>query len=246
MIPCKLVHDTGTMVRFTTSQLNLLPGETKDIRLILPGGKSVEARFLRNRANPNISGIEVVSFIKERIDYGEREDIILEQVTPELWIVHLIEKALEIASEAKVPASHVRRASFITADINKLLRIADREHEIGRRIGTYERVLRPIALRRLLIDAVGASCMINDCNACSRFDVECGYGSGSFIIEVHHIEHIAHTIDHHPKNLCVLCANHHRFIHHSGSWQIHHDSANVVFKRGMRELVAIRPIEIFS
>lgn len=25
MIPCKLVHDTGTMVRFRTSQLPLLP-----------------------------------------------------------------------------------------------------------------------------------------------------------------------------------------------------------------------------
>ena len=63
---------------------------------------------------------------------------------------------------------------------------------------------------------------------------------------LHHIEHVARSIDHRPRNLCVLCANHHRFIHYSGEWAVRHDGANVIFTRGARELLVERPTAVFA
>ena len=79
--------------------------------------------------------------------------------------------------------------------------------------------------------------MAQGCGVCEHFDTQWGAGSGAVIVDVHHIEHMARTIDHHPRNLCVLCANHHRFVHGSGTWSVRHDGPNVILGRGACELV---------
>lgn len=45
MIRCKLVYDSGTMIRFTTSQLGLLPKASCDMELPLPKGGLVPTHF---------------------------------------------------------------------------------------------------------------------------------------------------------------------------------------------------------
>lgn len=245
MIPCKLVHDTGTMIRFRTSQLGLLPNASRDVQVLLPTGRVVDCHFNRHPQNPNISGPELVAYIKQRIALKAREDVLLERRTPTLWIVHLLADALAVATEARVPVGRVRSGALQPQDFAALLNLADRENDRGRRVGTYKRVLRPAGLRQLVIDVVGARCMVEDCGACHQFDTDWGPGSGDVIVEVHHIEEVARTNDHHPRNLCVLCANHHRYVHHSGSWAVRHDGPNVVLGRGVREMLIVRPAALF-
>lgn len=245
MIPCKLVHDTGTMIRFRTSQLGLLRNASRDIQVLLPTGRVVDCHYNRHPQNPNVSGPDLVGYIKQRIALKEREDVLVEMRTPALWIVHLLADAIAVAGEAHVPVGRVRAGALQPQDLAALLGLADRENERGRRIGTYKRVLRPAGLRRLMVGVVGAKCMVDDCGACEQFDTDWGAESGEVIVEVHHIEEVARTIDHHPRNLCVLCANHHRFVHNSGSWTVRHDGPNVVFGRGAREMLIVRPAALF-
>ncbi len=246
MIPCKLVHDTGTMIRFRRRQLAQLPNASGDVGLLLPNGAVVPGHFNRHRQNPNVSGAELVRYIKGRIGFGEREEVLVEIASASPWIVHTVRDALVVAQEARVPIGHVRSGALKVGDLAALTALADRENNRERRIRNYRRVLRPSGLRRLVLDLLGAKCMVRDCSACSMLNAHWGSGSGELIVEVHHIEHVARSNDHHPRNLCVLCANHHRFIHNSGAWTVQHDGATVVFGRGSRELVVERSASVFG
>jgi len=245
VIACKLVHDTGTMIRFRTSQLGDLPGASRDFQVVLPTGQVVDCHFNRHPQNPNISGRDLVRYIKRRIAFGGREDALVERRTANLWVVHLVSEAVAIARAARVPTDRVRRGALHPQDIGTLVALADRENDRGRRVETYKRVLRPAALRRMMVSIVGARCMVDGCEACEAFEHDWGAGSGEVIVEVHHIEQVANTIDHHPRNLCILCANHHRFVHGCGSWTVGHDGPNVIFRRGTREMVLLRPAFLF-
>jgi len=241
VIPCKLVHDTGTMIRFRTSQLAELPAASADIQILLPAGRLVKCHFNRHPQNPNVSGADVVRYIKQRIGFKEREDVLVEQRTTTLWAVHLLDGVVAVAREARVSVDRVRGGALQPQDLGCLMALADRENDRGRRIQTYQRVLRPAGLRRLMVELVGARCMAQGCAVCEQFDAEWGNGSGAVIADVHHIEPMARTIDHHPRNLCILCGNHHRFVHGSGSWSVRHDGPNVILARGTREMVINRP-----
>ncbi len=244
MIPCKLVHDTGTMIRFRPRQLAVLPPVTTDINLLLPKGRMVAGRFLRNPRNPNISGTELVRFIKRRIKFGEREDVLIEPLSPNYWVLHLVKDAYAIATEARV-ITRVKSGSLRLTDLASLLALADRESNYGRRVRTYKRILRPSGLRRLVIGLVGARCMVEDCQACQGFHDYWGAPSDEVIVDIHHIEMMARIIDHHPRNLCVLCANHHRLVHGIGPWVIHHDNSDIIMRRDSHEMIIRRPTTFF-
>ncbi len=245
MIACKLVHDTGTMIRFRTSQLGELPTASEDIQVLLPTGRVVDGHFNRHPQNPNVSGRDLVRYIKRRLAFGDREEVLVERRTAKLWVIHALEQAIAIAGEARVPVDRFRRGALQPQDLGTLMALADRENDRGRRIHTYKRVLRPAGLRRLMIGVVGARCMVDGCEAWEGFERDWGAGSGGTIVEVHHIEYVANTIDHHPRNLCILCANHHRFVHGSGSWSVRHEESNVVLWRGSREMLLVRPAALF-
>jgi len=245
VIAAKLVYRTGSYIRFRPLQLAELPAVGDDIQVVLPDGSIVPGSVNRNPANPNVTGAELIRFIKRRLASDTTEDILLEFRTPLVWVVHLLDEALPVAREAHIPVGHVRGGALQPPDLAALMALADRENDRGRRLGTYKRVLRPAGLRRLVIGVVGARCMVDACGACQQFDADWGVGSGDVIVEVHHVEEVARTIDHHPQNLCVLCANHHRFVHNSGSWTVRHDGPNVVLGRGAREMLIVRPAALF-
>lgn len=245
MIPCKLVHHTGTMIRFRTSQLGDLPKASRDVALLLPTGHIVTGHFNRNRQNPNVSGKSLVRYVKRRLRFGEREDVLLERRRADFWVLHLLKDAVAAAEDVKLSPTgigRVRSGALKFQDLTALVNLADHEGRRGRRVQEYRRVLRPAGLRRLVLNAVGASaCMVRDCDASEHFEAAWGAGSGAVIVEVHHVEQVAHAVDHHPRNLCILCANHHRFVHGSGSWTVRHDGPDVILGRANRELVIRRP-----
>jgi len=223
-----------------------LPSAGCELELLLPNGKIVTGRFNPHPQNPNVSGVDLVRYIKRLISFGEREDVLVEFATASLWVVHLLRDAVVVAREARVPVSQIRSGALQLSGFAALMDLADREEERGPRVNSYRRLLRPNGLRRLVLDLLGTECMVRDCLACSTFNAQWGVGSGELIVEVHHIEHVARSIDHRPRNLCVLCANHHRFIHYSGEWAVSHDGANVIFARGVRELLVERPAAVFG
>jgi hypothetical protein len=245
MIPAVLRHDTGTIIRFRPRQLVDLPSGARDIRVLLPNGELVEGHFNPHPRNPNISGAGVVRYIKKHVPLKSMMAVLVETRTKSLWVLHPMDEAVGVAGSASVRA-HVKQGSLGAQDLASLMALADRERSRGRRVGGYTRVLRPSGLRRLMLGVVGAKCMVQQCDACERFDDEWGPESGSEIVEVHHVEHVARVIDHYPRNLCVLCANHHRFVHGSGEWKVMHDGPNVIFKRDGREMTLVRPAIFFQ
>jgi hypothetical protein len=84
-LKCTLVHHTGTIIRFTTSQLGELPDSDQDVQIELPNGSVVHGHFRRNEANPNVSGAELVGYIKGRLAFGEREDAQITLGESDLW-----------------------------------------------------------------------------------------------------------------------------------------------------------------
>ena len=241
ILPCALVHHTGTMIRFRPRQLEDLPGADADLQIMLPTGRIVDGHFRRNVANPNISGVGLVGYIKRLMDFGEVERALIEQVSPSTWRLYRLGTAVEIAGNAHVSSQRVRRARLLESDVARLAALADAFADRRRRLQEYKRVLRPTALRRLMINLVGPTCQIDGCSAAELFSQ--GFedeDAGRAVVEVHHIEAIARCIDHHPRNLCVLCANHHRLIHGWGSWEPEHVGPNVVLRHDDCELRIVR------
>ena len=74
-----LVNHTGSMIRFTTSQLEYLPDKDTKVYITTPDGKTIEGKFHPNHENPYIGGPEVVDFVKSHIEFGETKDIVVEQ-----------------------------------------------------------------------------------------------------------------------------------------------------------------------
>lgn len=187
MIPCKIVRDTGTMLRFRTSQLGDLPQASRDVALLLPTGRIVTGRFNRNRRNPNVSGGSLVRYVKGRLSFGEREDVLLERRRADLWVLHLLKDAVAAAEDVKLSPTgihRVREGALKFQDLAALVNLADHEDHRGRRVQEYKRVLRPAGLRRLVLNAVGASaCMVRGCGASEHFEAAWGAGSGAVIVE---------------------------------------------------------------
>lgn len=246
MIPCTLVHDTGTMIRFRTSQLGDLPDESVDLQIVLPTGRLVDGHFNRHPQNPNVSGIGIVRFIKRRMGFGEREPVLIDWHVPGRWVLHTLQDAEPIVREAHVPLRRVREGALVGTDLTRLLALADRHAEAGLRIEAYRRLLRPSGLRRLVLELMGTQCQAKGCTACETFDRDWGNGAGKAIVDVHHIESVARINDHHPRNLCVLCANHHRFVHGWGSWTVTHVGPDITLTMARRNLLIQRPAGLFA
>jgi hypothetical protein len=45
LLDCALVHHTGSMIRFTTSQLDDLPDDDRNVSIVLPDGEVIPGRF---------------------------------------------------------------------------------------------------------------------------------------------------------------------------------------------------------
>jgi len=237
-----LVHHTGTMIRFTTSQLPTLPSADRNIRIELPDHTIVAGHFRRNPANPNVSGPALVRYIKGILKYGHNKHALID-VSGALWRVYDVGHAVHVMSEAQISTSRVRNAQINGHDLAALLKLADKSAAAPPRRAAYERLLRPPALRRLILDLMGPSCQVQGCKAAqSMAEKWHDSAAGVSILEVHHIEAIARKVDHHPRNLCVLCANHHALIHGYGPWEIAHRGDEVILSVSAESIRIVRDL----
>lgn len=242
VIGCAIVHHTGTMIRFRTSQLPELPDDDRTLLIDLPDGRSVEGHFRRNPANPNVSGEEVVRYIKDQLNFGDARSMVVDvDAIGARWRLFEIEDALPLAAEARVSKKRVENGALTAADLTKFLERADDLPTEQERRRAYERILRPAGLRRIILGFLGDDCQVEGCTAAS--DARAAWGdasAGKAVLDVHHVEAVAQRVDHHPTNLCVLCANHHALVHRYGPWTIAHDGDDVLLSRGPRVIRIVR------
>lgn len=242
LLPCTLVHHTGTIVRFTTSQLPQLPDVDRDITLELPSGHIVSGHFRCHPANPNISGKQIVRYIKQRLRFGETAPALIE-ISGDFWRLYKIADALTVARREHVSTARVRIGGLTGTDLTRLLARADRFTQAAQRKKVYARLLRPPALRRMILQLIGLRCQVGGCTATEDMEREwADPAAGWAVVEVHHIEAMAHRVDHHPRNLCVLCANHHRLIHGFGPWEIQHSGDDVILSKSGRSIRIVRDL----
>ena len=229
LLPCKLVHRTGTIIRFTTSQLTDLPVGHQDVRVRLPSGQTVDGHFNRHPQNPNVTGPGIVRYIKRNLPPNSNEEALID-VGDGLWILYRLPGAAAAGDAGFTPAGaqRVGRGTLTGDDLKDVLSKLDQLQRGNERRQAYQRLLRPPGLRRLILELMGASCQVDGCDAAEEFARTHGPAAGPAVVEVHHVEAVARRVDHHPNNLCVLCANHHRLIHGTGSWEIKHDGDDVL------------------
>ncbi len=244
--PCWLTNQTGAIIRFRPSQLRRLPTHDTDLLIKLFDGEVVRGRFHRHSANPYVAGREVRQFIIERVPDRSREQALID-ISGRYWQLF---ETTPVGREVKrygVSAVRARSGKLTGSDLERILKTIDRITRFKRRLYAYERLLRPPGLRRIVLQLMGASCQAAACTAAETAVDEWGdQAAGIAILEVHHIEAVAQCADHSPRNLCVLCGNHHRLIHGFGPWSIAHANDDIILRHQTRELRIVRDLSFLA
>lgn len=244
LISCALVHHTGTIIRFRPLQLTELPPTDANVQVELPNSTVVAGHFRRNPANPNISGAGVVQYIKQQLTFGDTRNMLIDVTHPAYWKLYELEESKILAHQAGITANKIEEASVTPVDVGRILDLADRHSSQPQRTRTYKQILRPAALRRLILQLMGIDCQVDRCQAAQDFQQAMqSHLAATAILDVHHIEAVARRVDHHPRNLCVLCANHHRLFHNFARWDVTHDGDDVIMTTGNNSLRIVRDLQ---
>ncbi len=247
ILPCNLTRSrTYAVIRFNTLQLPNLPRDESDIAVALPNGDVVPAHFNPIRGNPNVTGVLVRRYVLRNVEESRSKPALID-VTGDFWRLYNIDDAVAVAQRERISTQRVKAGALSGADVSRLLARADRYSQAGERRKAYERLLRPSGLRRMILELMGRSCQVDSCTAAE--DMERDWrdpAAGVAIVEVHHIEAVAHRVDHHPRNLCIVCGNHHRLIHGFGPWEIEHDGDDVILTRVSRSIRIVRDLSFLS
>lgn len=199
-LPCRLVHHTGTMIRFTTGQLGQLPTNDADCVLELPDGALVRGHFRRHPNNPYIGGPQVVRWIKSWVPHNVPADASVHQVGAGNRLRLTI--AMPVTGAAAEDDAPKRR---VVSQARKLSRIP----ESGRRRRSYEAWERNPYLRTVALSAWGTACQVTDCTLLATVPSHIL----PRMVDVHHLNHVAKGGTDSPLNICILCVVHHQLIH---------------------------------
>ncbi len=244
--PCWLTNHTGTIIRFRPLQLPRLPDGDVDLTIELFDGRVIPGRFRRHPANPYVSGQRVRQFIQSRVPAKSREQVLI-SVIGQRW--RLFEPDPVGAEAARYGVDRLRavHGELTGRDLDGILKQIDAIKSQSGRREAYERLTRPAGLRHMIIGLMGAWCQVDGCHAAQNTAAEWDdEGAARAVIEVHHIEGVAKVEDHSPRNLCVICANHHRLIHGFGPWVVGHQGDHVVLTRGDRHLRIVRDLSALA
>lgn len=243
---CWLTHQTGTIIRFRPSQLSRLPNDDMDLTVELFDGQVIPGRFHLHPSNPYVAGPRIVQFIRSHVRPQSREQALI-SVVGRHWRLF---KAQPVSKEmARYGVSRQRAAlgQLRGKDIDRILKKIDRLSDQSSRRKEYQRLTRPPGLRQIIIELMGMKCQVEGCDAAQSTADEWDDDSAALsVLEVHHIEAVAKIEDHSPRNLCVLCANHHRLIHGFGPWAICHRDDDVILTREGRHLYIVRDLSVLS
>lgn len=198
-LPGVLAHDSGTYIRFKTSQLPSLPAVDVDCQVRLPDGAMVAGRFHLNPKNPYIGGRPLIRWIKGWLAYGERADVIVQESAGRLQ--------LRVVGPPSSTSTALR--AKVTLASRALLRLPT----AARRRVAYSRWERNRFVRRLVLGAYGPECQVEACTVQSVFPLS----AHALIADVHHLDGVSVGGTDSPLNLAVLCVAHHVLVHRATS-----------------------------
>jgi hypothetical protein len=192
----RLVHHTGTMLRFTTAQLGALPPRDTVVIVELPDGQVLSGKFHRHSQNPYVAGPSLVRWIKTWVKWNDPVDVVVTQVGMgnRIRLAHGKARGVSLPGQERI-LSRGRRLS----------RIVDGP----RRRREYGRWERDPSLRRYALAAWGPQCQVVGCRSRSSVPTKL-YGA---LVDVHHLNHVSAGGPDSPMNVTVVCATHHALIH---------------------------------
>lgn len=197
-ISAAIVHNTGSMIRFTSGQLSWLPSSDRDVPLILPHGELVKGKFKRNPDNPYIGGPKLVRWIKSQIAFGESRTIDITRLG-DVYIVNW--PRIQVVQPVPEQSARLERV------VKQLLKIAaDTPAQRRMRYASY---LERAPVSQLFKELFGDGCQVENC----EFTRDSIPEVNKYVTEVHHLEHLSAGGSNEPLNLSVLCANHHSLFH---------------------------------
>lgn len=220
-----LVHHTGTMLRFTTSQLPLLPPAASAVQVIVPDGRAFDCHFNPNPGNPNVVGAAFVHWLKLWVPEGKTET------------VRVVQRGAG-SSVQLLPNAHSGELAAVLDAATTASVAADADQ----RRKNYSRFERNPQLRSLALNAWGVDCQVVGCSMANEFPES----HRARLVDVHHLNHVSQSGSDHPLNVCVVCVGHHAIIHRapdslvvscdSGSARIQVNGDHLEIERDMRQV----------
>ncbi len=216
-LPGVLVHQTGSMVRFTTSQLPHLPRRDLSFDVTLPDGRAVTGNFHPHPRNPYIGGRELVRWIKSWVPYGDVIPVSLVQIGTQNRVrIEITAPAAGATFTSQAAVARAARAFFRDAAPRRRVR--------------YERWERSASLRDFVLSIWAPTCQVRGCDTLSAAGVPTALTRR--LVDVHHLNHVGTGGTDSPLNLSVLCVTHHTLIHRAPSTmlisaQINHAAVRV-------------------
>jgi hypothetical protein len=189
-----LVHQTGSMIRFTTSQLSNLPPTKLPCEVVLPDGQIVGGLLHPHPQNPYLAGREVVRWIKSWLAFGETIPI----------------SVLQVGNRDRVRVELLGPAHVGSSSITRAVRALAKETAPRRRV-RYETWERNPSLRGFVLSIWDASCQVLGCDMGAAMGVPAHLAGR--LVDVHHLNHVGSGGTDSPLNLAVLCVMHHNLIH---------------------------------
>ncbi|MFH2070979.1 MAG: hypothetical protein ABIJ11_07250 [Elusimicrobiota bacterium] len=199
-----LVHHTGSMIRFVTSQLPYLPKSDKFVYVVLPSGESIKCKFHLHRANPYMAGSRIIHWIKGIIPFGNKRKIMIHIISQNKYFVYMKGQVGRYKKAKKIQG---REKNCLKKLIKKLLGISTRPTKSRHKM--YNKLLSERVNSDLVKKVFGVKCQIQDC----EYSVKMNKDLMSLTSEVHHLEHLSRGGSNSPYNLAVVCANHHAILH---------------------------------
>ena len=203
LIEGTLVHHTGSMIRFRTSQLHSLPVDDVICNITLMDGKTVQGRFHRHRENPYIGGPELVKWIKQWVTWNAPQSVLVQQVGNGMNVRLRPTNSIPVLT---LEGRKIRR---------KILRFAGIK-DAARRRREYSAWERDPALRDFILSIWDNRCQVVGCT----FATNLSSHLASSILDVHHINSVARGGSDSASNLCLICASHHALLHRSPSMKV--------------------------
>lgn len=199
-----LVHHTGSMIRFVTSQLPYLPKIDKFVYVVLPSGERIKCKFHLHRANPYIAGPRIIHWIKGILPFGSKRKIMVRIISQDKYFVYMKE---QVGRYRKTKKIQDKEKICLEKLIKNLLSISEKPKKIRHKM--YNKLLSKRVNSDLVKKVFGVKCQVRDC----EYSVKMNKDLMDLISEVHHLEHLSRGGSNSPYNLAILCANHHAILH---------------------------------
>lgn len=220
-----LIHHTGTFIRFRKTDVSFLPGSARACEIELPDGRVAQGKFGGNRDLLNITGRDLVRWIKSWLPRTQSAHV---RVHP----VGTLDKVrLELQGSSGFPSQKSR---------STVLRRAPKPRGLSgvRKREAFERWERDPGLRKAVLIAWGPRCQVTGCTVQASTSTK---PVAERLVDVHHLQSVSTSGDDSPANLVVLCLMHHGLIHRAKSVVLKSNGKVHVVADGVK-LVAVRDL----